>query len=463
MAMRSWLLAGALAIFVVGGLAGGLLGLRNLSSLPRPPVREPEPPVAVAAPPQLSPTPTPEPVELAPHPPLRDFDQNPPPFAPAGQSDVPLIFAAPAPQPTETSGQLNVLLMGIDQRPDETGPGGDPGRTDSMILVSINFDTHLVSMVSIPRDGYVVIPDHGNERVNAAYTFGELDHPGGGPALAERTVEQLFGIHVDRYALVDIRSMQQVIDTLGGVWIDNPQRLVDTQYPTEDYRTIKIDIPAGRQLMDGVTAVEYARTRHPDSDYGRENRQQQVLLSIRDRALQIDVLPRLPQLLPEVRDLVHTDISLVEAAQLANFGRSLDASQIIRLAPDANLTPSYIGPGGASYIHLTPAYRATVHMMLLDPRVVAEQAAIAVYNAGAPVGSGSRAAGVLGAAGLTVNQIATAPSVLATRVEAGGGARRSAELVVKLLGLRSDALVVDGDSSNVKVLLGPDLELPAGA
>src|ERR1051326_2660047 len=128
---------------------------------------------------------------------------------------------------------MNILWMGIDQRPDETMPGGDPGRTDSMILVSLDFDTHQVSMVSIPRDGFVVIPGHGNERVNAAYTFGELDKKGGGPTLAERTVEQLFGVHIDRYALVDIRSMQEVIDTLGGVWIDNPQRLVDAQYPTE--------------------------------------------------------------------------------------------------------------------------------------------------------------------------------------------------------------------------------------
>ena len=455
--MRSWFLAASLAIFVLGGMVGASIGLRNLSALSRP-MPAARPVAAQATVPAA--TSTPEPAELAPHPPLRDFDQNPPPFQPAGEADVPAINGTPEPT---ASGHLNILLMGIDQRPDEAVAGGDPGRTDSMILVSIDYDNHLVSMVSIPRDGFVVIPGHGNERVNAAYTFGELDQTGSGPALAERTVEQLFGIHVDRYALVDIRSMQQVIDTLGGIWIDNTQRLVDTQYPTEDYRTITIDIPAGHQLMDGVTAVEYARTRHPDSDYGREARQQQVLVAIRDRALQFDVLPRIPQLLPEIHDLVHTDISLVEAAQLANFGRSLESSQIVRMPPDPNLTPSYVGPGGASYINLTPTYRAMVHAMLLNPRVAAEKAAIAVYNAGAPVGSGSRAAGVLGAAGLVVNQIATAPRVTATRIEAGGGARHSAELVAELLGLPTDALVVDGDSTDVKVLLGPDLRLPAGA
>ncbi len=250
--MRQWLLATAVALFVLGGLAGAAVGLRNISNLPRP---RTQPVAASGVPPTAAAAPTPE---LAPHPPLRDFDQNPPPFQPAGRSDAVPI---PTPAPTESKGRLNVLLMGIDQRPDEAAiANGDPGRTDSMVLVSIDFDDKLTTMVSIPRDGFVVIPGHGNERVNAAYTFGELDQQGSGPTLAEKTVEQLFGIHVDRYALVDIHAMQQVIDTLGGVWIDNPQRLVDAQYPTDDYRTIKIDIPAGHLLMDGVTAVEYADT-----------------------------------------------------------------------------------------------------------------------------------------------------------------------------------------------------------
>jgi len=452
--MPRWLLSTGLALFVIGGLLWGAVGLRTLVRVSRPMAR----PVAAA------PNPFPTPQSLAPHPPLRDFDENPPPFQPAGQNNDP-IANAPTPEPTappdQSAGHMNILLMGIDQRPDEAVPGGDPGRTDSMVLVSIDFDSRMVSMVSIPRDGFVVIPDHGNERVNAAYTFGELDQPGSGPALAERTVEQLFGIRIDHYALVDIHSMEQIVDALGGIWLDNPRRLVDTQYPTDDYRTIKIDIPAGRQLMDGVTAVEYARTRHPDSDYGRQDRQQQVLLAIRDRALQLDVLPRLPQLLPYVRDLVHTDISLGDALQLANFGRGLDASHIVRMPPDPNLTPSYTGPGGASYINLTQKYRAMVHAMVSDPQVAAEQAAIDVYNAGAPIGSGGRAATVLGAAGLTVKEIANAPRVAATRIEAGGGARRSAELVAHLLGLSSDALVVDGDSSDIKILLGPDARVPA--
>jgi LCP family protein required for cell wall assembly len=266
--------------------------------------------------------------------------------------------------------------MGIDQRPGEAAAArGDPGRTDTLLLASIDFDAHAVALVSIPRDGFVAIPGHGNERVNAAYTLGELDQRGGGPTLAKRTVAQLFGVPIDRFALVDVHSMEQIIDTLGGVAIDNPTRLVDTQYPTDDYRTITIEIPAGRQLMDGVTAVEYARTRHPDSDFGRQARQQQVLLAIRDQALQLQTLARLPRLLPEILGLVHTDLSALEIAQFLNFSRAANlATDVITLPPNPDWTPSYTGAGGAAYVNLSSSYRAAVRATILQPAVAAGRA-----------------------------------------------------------------------------------------
>src|SRR4030081_3873810 len=122
--MRKALLTTAWALFVAGGLAGGAIGIRNLTVLPRTPAS-----ISSGAP---APVPT---QELAAHPNLRDFDQNPP--------------------PAESTGRMNILLMGIDQRPDETGANGDPGRTDSLMLVSLDFDDHLATLVSIPRDGFV--------------------------------------------------------------------------------------------------------------------------------------------------------------------------------------------------------------------------------------------------------------------------------------------------------------------
>jgi hypothetical protein len=224
-----------------------------------------------------------------------------------------------------------------------------------------------------------------------------------------------------------------------------------------------VDIPAGPQLMNGVTAVQYARMRHPDSDYGRQARQQQLLLALRDAAMQLDNLPRLPQLIPQLLHLVRTDLTPAEIAQLVGFGRGLAADRdIVTLAANPQLTPSYTGPGGAAYINLTPPYRTAVRGLIEQPRVAAERAEIAVYNAGAPSGSGGRAATLLGRVGLVVNTITTTQRVDATRIEAGSGARETGALIARALGMPAEALVLVGDSSTVQVLLGPDTSLPTG-
>jgi hypothetical protein len=187
-----------------------------------------------------------------------------------------------------------------------------------------------------------------------------------------------------------------------------------------------------------------------------------VLLAIRNQALLLETLPRLPRLVPEVPHLVRTDLGPVEIGQLVSFGRGLSSGDVITLPPNPELTPSYTGPGGAAYINLTPAYRAAVRAMVLEPRAAAERAQIGVYNAGAPPGSGGRAADLLARAGVLVRQITTAPPVTATRIEAGSAARHSAEVVARVLGLPADALVLSGDSSSVRVLLGPDAHLSTG-
>jgi LCP family protein required for cell wall assembly len=446
-------LVAAWVLFVAGGLFAGWSGLQNLRDLARP-----RPIASVVT---HSPTVTveaPQPRPLPARAPLRAPDDDAPPFAAAAP-----VAAAATPQPNSPAGRLTVLLMGIDQRPDEAVPGGDPGRTDSMLLVSVDYDAHTASMVSIPRDGFITIPGHGNDRVNAAYTYGEIDARGSGPELSKRTIAALFGVPVDRFALVDVHSMEQIIDTLGGVSINVPSRLLDTQYPTDDYRTKVVDIPAGRQTMDGITAVEYARMRHPDSDYGRQGRQQQLLLALRDAALRIDTVPKLPQLIPQVERLVRTDLTPVQISQLVAFGRGLSADRdIVALPANPQLTPSYTGPGGAAYVNLTPAFRTAVKALIEQPRVATEHADIVVYNAGAPVGSGSQAADLLRREGLVVSKIATTQRVSATRIEAGSGAHETAAAVARALGVASDALVLVGDSTDVQVLLGPDARLPTG-
>ncbi len=266
-----------------------------------------------------------------------------------------------------TDRPLVILLMGVDERPDQVADGV-PGRTDTMLLLSVDAKARVVSMASIPRDSYVDVPRHGWNRVNSAYEFGEIDRKGGGPALARETVSRLFGVRVDRYALVSVPELREIVDDLGGVWVNVPNRLLDAEYPTDNYGFRTIDIPRGRQLLNGDLAVAYARMRHPDSDFGRQVRQQEILQAIWQRALDVQALPRLPLLIPHLFSIVHTDLQPMELLSLARFAQQLDVKRgLVTVTPDPKLTPPFIGPGGAAYVQITSAFRSAVALAINHP------------------------------------------------------------------------------------------------
>ena len=119
----------------------------------------------------------------------------------------------PLPTPVPMGpGVLHIMLLGTDRRPPDDG-----WRTDTMILVSVDPEERIVSMVSIPRDLYVAIPGHGKTRLNLADNIGEAEHyPGGGPALLRRMLEENLGLTFDRYVRIDFQGFVEMIDLLGG-------------------------------------------------------------------------------------------------------------------------------------------------------------------------------------------------------------------------------------------------------
>jgi LCP family protein required for cell wall assembly len=168
-------------------------------------------------------------------------------------------------------------------------------RSDTLILARLDAAGHWVSLLSIPRDSQVELPDLGTTKINVAYGQGfaraeELYGAGtrpeqGGMALAAQTVEQLLnlrrrGMRVDYTAQVNFDGFAGVIDALGGITVDVPVPIVDEEYPTPDFGTMRVEFAPGAQRMDGARALIYARTRHADSDFGRAERQQQVLRAI---------------------------------------------------------------------------------------------------------------------------------------------------------------------------------------
>lgn len=281
-----------------------------------------------------------------------------PPLVQEGAVEVATL--APG-QPTPTvmpslglsqEGRFNVLLMGIDRRP------GEPfiSRTDTMMLLSIDTEDNTASLLSIPRDLYVVIPDRGRDRINTAFVYGaQGNNPAGGAQLAMATVAYNLGVPVEHYFMVDFQAFTGVVDTLGGITVEVPYNINDPLYPDMNYGYDPLYIPAGTHHFDGQTALKYARTRHQDSDFHRAQRQQQVLMAIRQAATSQgidDLILRAPILSQQFRDGFRTDLSLEQLVQLGRIAMNIAPESINRAVLDHDYVTSYTTPGGAAVLVL---------------------------------------------------------------------------------------------------------------
>lgn len=268
----------------------------------------------------------------------------------AGFSDLFRGFQAPALAPPsvalpEWSGRerVNFLLMGSDHRAGET----DVPRSDTIIVLTLDPVSKTAGILSLPRDLWVTIPGYGNDRINAAFELGEQAKPGGGPALARKTVEQFIGVPIHHYALIDFTGFEKLVDQVGGVTIDVERPIKDNEYPDQNYSMRRIYFQPGLQRMDGFTALTYVRTRHADSDYGRARRQQQFLLAMRAQALQLNLIPKIPAVLTVLSGALKTDLRPQDIVGLARMGKRIDTSKITNRVIDETMTTHWVTPSGA--------------------------------------------------------------------------------------------------------------------
>jgi LCP family protein required for cell wall assembly len=337
-----------------------------------------------------------------------------------------------------------LLVLGSDARPDELRRG-EGGRTDTLLTVVADRGLGGVGLVSIPRDLWVEIPGHGEERINAAYTFG-------GAKTAERVVGDLLGVRVDRYLLIGLQGVRDVVDAAGGVDIVVEAPIHDDTYPTDDYGTMVLDIPAGRQHMDGETALRYARTRHQDNDFGRMGRQQRVMVALRSQLLKPINWWRVPGVLMAVRGATETDLNPLDLMTVAlAFGAGPD--EPVRLAIDLSLTEEFRGAGGAYLLRPTPALRRRV-----APFVNPSQATVEVLNGSATTGLAKQTGDRLQAKGWRVVSVGDAGRAQAQSVvEFQPGLLRAGQAVAAALELPGEAVresVVLPDGVDVRVTLG---------
>jgi len=354
-----------------------------------------------------------------------------------------LIAAALLLTPTRQS----LLILGSDARPDEIKLGV-VGRTDTLLLLVADRAAPQLALVSVPRDLWVAIPAHGEERVNAAFELG-------GSQTAKQTVSNLLSQPIDRYTLVGLQGVRDIVDAVGGVDITVAQAIHDETYPTDDYGFQTVDIPAGRQHMDGDIALKYARTRHQDSDFGRIARQQQVLSAVRT-ALQNPVnWPRIPAVGIALRQSIQTDLSPFDAIA---FGAATLRHQgdPERLVIDTALVTPVIGLDGAYLLDPKPELKPAVARFVGGS---ATTASVEILNAAGVAGLASRTASRLAQRGFVITSVGDAPRAQPqTTILARTGARAAAEQVATTLGVASARISETATlgSADVQVLLGAD-------
>jgi LCP family protein required for cell wall assembly len=209
---------------------------------------------------------------------------------------------------------MDIILIGSDKHPDNAG---EESRSDTVMLVHADPDEDYLSILSLPRDLRVEIPDHGRGKLNKAYADG-------GPELTIKTVELLTGVDIDEYVEVDFQAFRDITDALGGVYID-----VDRRYFNQDPEWELIKISPGYQLLDGDQALDYVRFRHDlNYDFGRMDRQQRFLTALREQAMGWNLALDLPGVVSALFDNLVTTLDTNDILRLAYWGIRLGGDRI---------------------------------------------------------------------------------------------------------------------------------------
>jgi LCP family protein required for cell wall assembly len=287
-------------------------------------------------------------------------------------TEPPAPTATPVPVPAwALDGRLNVLLIGSDE-----GPGRFLARMDTFVVLSIEVATGRAALISIPRyianiplppesagaGGAQVVDGVFTGWLNALYVYAmgrPNDFPGGearGYRATVGAVQELVAQPLDGAIVVNLNGFVDLVEALGGLWIDVPYTLRDDRYPLPDGSGyISITIRSGCQLLDGERALQYARSRHQDSDYGRMKRQQKVLVALARQLDPIGLLPRVPELLQIAQDNLWTTIQLDQVADMAVLAAKVDTSDVRTFQFWPPETPQRLNAAGLQHIRDTVA------------------------------------------------------------------------------------------------------------
>lgn len=239
----------------------------------------------------------------------------------------------------ESEGRVNIMMLGVG----DPGHAGE-GLSDTNIILSVDTRNNKVALIGIPRDLEVELPNGSEGKINNAHAQGGIEG-------SKQVYEDTFGVPIHYYVRANFSGLKQVVDAVGGVDVDNPYALSDPEYPCDknQYRMCGFKLAAGKQHLDGATALKYVRCRKGTcgDDFGRAERQQQVMQAIRDKATSAGVLANpvaLGKLVSAAGDNIKTDLSIRNLMRLNELTSGMDQSKIINvvfsLEPDGFLVSS---------------------------------------------------------------------------------------------------------------------------
>lgn len=349
------------------------------------------------------------------------------------------------PDPWDGKTRVNLLIMGVDARsPDATAP-----LSDTMILFTFDPISNTAGMLSIPRDMWVKIPGGDYAKINTAFSVGELlNLPGGGPALATETVENFLGVPIQYYAQIDFEAFIGFIDHIDGVKLTIEEPIDLAFVDTGDF----VSLEPGRYTLNGSYALAYVRNRDGgNGDLDRAKRQQQVILAIRDRIVEFNMLPQLlansDAIYKDISKGLKTNLDFNQALSLARRVLEIDRSNIQHFVIDNQYVNYSTSPTGLSILRPIPDkirelrdqvfYGATVSpetaAKILQDNIQQENARVSIVNGSNTNGLETTTANYLGEQGLQITEASQGAFQGYTSITIYGAKPHTAKYLIDLM------------------------------
>ena len=329
------------------------------------------------------------------------------------------------------------------------------GLTDTMLLLRFNPEAKKLVALSIPRDTRTQVPGYGITKINEA----NVD---GGPALsAKATSDLLGGVGVDRYVSINVQGVQALVDALGGVTVFVPK---DMKYVDESQH-LYVNLKAGQQHLNGDQVLQLLRFRHDEyGDIGRIQRQQMLMRSLMEQALNPATLARLPQILSVIQSHIDTNLSVEELVALVGFAAKTSRSQVQMLMVPGNFSQPHEYGGISYWLPSSQRIQAMMAQHFNFGTVSAEDTLVnsvrvVIQDSTRQVNAAQTVANKLKQSGYGNVSVSTPnrEPLNVTRIVAQQGDLRSAEAVRRSLGFGEVRIESTGDlDSDITVQVGQD-------